>query len=268
MTAIFGTELEDRLRGTTGDDYLSAFQGNDTVDGLGGDDVLVDGFGNDLMRGGNGDDYFLNIGGAEDTFDGGLGFDWFYEDLRGFGTTGIGVVEVNLGTGLHKGTERVTGDLFRSIEAYEMDGVAPVDGTGDAKANLFMTDRGADTLRGQNGADTLDSGRGNDRLFGGNGNDELIGGKGRDTVTGGKGADTFVFEKGDGRDRYTDFKAAQDTLALDVAFYTIGDSIAEFLDKVATDTGRNVRLDFGGGDQILLVGVRTVASLEDAIEFI
>lgn len=76
-------------------------------------------------------------------------------------------------------------------------------------------DAGRDRLWGGGGNDELDGGSGNDTLLGGAGRDRLEGGHGNDRLTGGGGADVFEFERGDGRDRITDFTDGLDRIELD-----------------------------------------------------
>lgn len=69
--------------------------------------------------------------------------------------------------------------------------------------------------RGGGGNDDLEGGSGNDTLLGGTGRDILEGGSGNDILTGGAGVDFFEFERGDGRDRITDFQNGLDRIDLD-----------------------------------------------------
>jgi hypothetical protein len=71
---ITGTEGDDRLRGTRGDDVICGLEGDDVIDGRGGDDALFGDAGNDRIDGGDGDD---NLYGSEgdDRLDGGRGDD-------------------------------------------------------------------------------------------------------------------------------------------------------------------------------------------------
>lgn len=268
MPIFYGGAEDDNLIGTNDEDILNGFQGDDSLFGGDGDDVLVDGPGVDHLFGGGGDDYLINVSGNGDVFDGGPGFDILYDDLRGFDLSTVPGITMDMRADIHRVTDGNNIDSAPRIEGFVMLGLTPIIGIGDNGKNLFVTDRGSDRLVGNGGADTLDSGRGADRLIGGRGHDQLDGGKGRDVSSGGLGRDTFLFERGDGFDTITDFKAHADTLALDVAFYEIGESITDFLDRYATDLGNRVRLDFGDGDRLVLNGVRTIAELQDAIDLI
>lgn len=69
-------------------------------------------------------------------------------------------------------------------------------------------------LAGTANDDHLEGGAGNDRLLGGGGADRLVAGDGVTTMTGGAGADVFVFRRGHGRDRITDFQDGVDRIDL------------------------------------------------------
>ncbi|MCA9922506.1 MAG: hypothetical protein KC421_09045 [Anaerolineales bacterium] len=81
--AILGTEENDRLIGTPGDDVIIGFGGNDFILGMGGDDCIDGGTGQDMIRGNGGNDLifggpdtdFLNGGSGNDEIYGGPGHD-------------------------------------------------------------------------------------------------------------------------------------------------------------------------------------------------
>jgi Ca2+-binding RTX toxin-like protein len=94
---------------------------------------------------------------------------------------------------------------------------------GGAGDDTLFGDGGADILRGGLGDDALDGGTEADQMFGGLGDDSLAGGtgadllrggEGDDRLTGGTGVDTFVFTRGQGTDRITDFLNGTDKLDL------------------------------------------------------
>ncbi len=80
---IIGTTGNDKLKGTPGDDVISAGPGNDKVNGRGGDDLICGGGGNDKLNGGAGNDTVdagpgndkVNGKGGNDDLDGGEGYD-------------------------------------------------------------------------------------------------------------------------------------------------------------------------------------------------
>lgn len=140
-------------------------------------------------------------------------------------------------------------------------------------ADTILGRNGNDRLFGRGGDDRIDGGKGNDRLRGDAGNDVLLGGVGKDTLdggagrdrmTGGAGADTFVFGKGDGHDRITDFTDDVDTLTLDSALWKGTLTVNEVLTRFAHVAGGSVVLDFGA-DEITLTAVTRIADLRDDI---
>ncbi len=80
---IIGTESDDKLKGTRGDDHILGLGGNDCLHGRQGNDLLLGGKGNDHLYGGKGNDVLLGeegndhlIGGrGNDTLFGGQGND-------------------------------------------------------------------------------------------------------------------------------------------------------------------------------------------------
>ena len=117
--------------------------------------------------------------------------------------------------------------------------------TGDEGADIVYGNLGDDTLEGGPGNDLIRGGQGNDVLRGGDANDWLSGDRGSDTVSGGAGADIFHTFAGAGLDRVLDFNLGEgDRVAVDAGgSYT--------LSQVGADTV----IDFGAGDQMVLVGV-------------
>ena len=186
--------------GTDHDDVLFFTYGDDTLNGKGGDDRLYGGPGRDQLFGGLGNDQLY--GGADaDLLNGGDGNDWVSYIASPVG------VSVNLATGTGAGGD-AEGDTLQNIEniiGSHFDDVL----TGDDGNNLLRGLSGADTLNGGAGADTIDSGAGDDTL---------IGGAGDDTLTGDSGADTFVFApdqgRGHGDDTITDFTSGTDKIDL------------------------------------------------------
>ena len=74
MARIDGTDNDDTLNGSYGDDYIAGRGGNETLNGGAGNDGLSGGTGNNTLNGGAGND---NIwGGADDVIDGGAGNDF------------------------------------------------------------------------------------------------------------------------------------------------------------------------------------------------
>ncbi len=159
------------------------------------------------------------------------------------------------------GRDRLTGGVGNDVLA------------GRGGNDVLLGNGGNDTLKGGAGKDVLRGGAGNDRLLGeggadrlagGTGNDTLIGGRGNDTLTGGAGADTFVFRKGDGADRITDFAPDQDRLM--IAKSLLDSDMEAFARDHMQQTKTGVLIDLDGNDQITLVGRNlTVAAVLDDI---
>ncbi|NYZ66287.1 hypothetical protein H0A36_09710 [Endozoicomonas sp. SM1973] len=85
---------------------------------------------------------------------------------------------------------------------------------GDAGHDRLLGDDGDDVLFGGEGNDNLSGGAGQDRLHGGEGSDTLTGytgddildgGPGNDNSDGGAGNDIYLFGRGDGQDRITNY---------------------------------------------------------------
>lgn len=185
--------------------------------------------------------------------------------------------------------------LGQGIDKVRLLGMAALEATGNAAANLLEgnaranllsgqagNDRifglgGNDRLLGNSGADALSGGLGNDRLLGGAGNDVLKGEAGRDwlqgdqgddTLTGGGGEDTFVFAPGAGADVITDF-GVTDRLRLASAIWEDAvTSVADVLDRHAAIVGPDVVLDLEASGTLTLRGVTDLAGLADNITLI
>jgi Ca2+-binding RTX toxin-like protein len=142
------------------------------------------------------------------------------------------------------------GDIVSDMSAGGITTLTTLDGTftivdttpGTVIENAVSGD-GNDTLLGNDVANELHGMRGNDTLDGGLGDDILWGGT---------GDDLFVYYDGDGADWIGDFTAGLgvgDTLALH------GTGFLDFGSLSFTDLGDDVRVDLGGGDEIVLAGV-------------
>ena len=119
---------------------------------------------------------------------------------------------------------------------------------GDAGNDRLGGAAGVDLLNGGLGNDTLTGGAGTDRLLGGAGADWLRGSAGNDTLNGGGGVDRFEFNRGDGRDRVTDFTDGLDRIRIttgaermaDLSLRQVGtDTVLSFADVTVTLVGLN-----------------------------
>jgi Ca2+-binding RTX toxin-like protein len=102
-------------------------------------------------------------------------------------------------------------------------------------------------------ADLLVGTAGVDTLTGTAGGDIIEGGAGSDTLSGGAGRDSFLFARGHGADRITDFQSGTDRLVLDgVDPATLNASLATIGGSLGT------QITYGAGDSIFLAGVTSL----------
>ena len=87
---VYGTDGDDELEGSRGDDIMYGGSGDDFMHGSRGDDTLYGGAGNDIMDGGSGNDTLYG-GAGDDIMDGGPGSDTLY------GGAGDDIMEGNRG---------------------------------------------------------------------------------------------------------------------------------------------------------------------------
>ena len=224
---LTGGDFADRLVGDAGANVLTGGAGNDILKGKGGLDSYFGGDGNDKM-----------IGGAQtDTMDGGAGDDILI---------GLAGDDNLLGVA---GNDHIYGGQGDDV----VDGGAGNDVLrGNIGNDTINGGTGTDVLRGGNGADVMDGGAGNDYLYGENGNDKLYGGIGNDSLTGGAGIDEFIYKSGAGNsfDRVKDFENGTDRIDLtDFNFALFSD-----VSSLASQTGAGVKLNFGGGNVLLIEG--------------
>jgi Ca2+-binding RTX toxin-like protein len=158
--------------------------------------------------------------------------------------------------------------LGAGINAVQLLGVGNLSATGNAAANTLTGTSGLNNLNGLLGNDKLFGLSGNDALNGGFGNDQLAGGKGADQLTGGTGADTFIFGANEGTDRVIDFNRAEgDRLRLDDALWGNVDlRPGAIVDQFAHKGVGEVILNFGIGEEVHLVGLKTLVGLYQAID--
>ena len=164
---IMGSEFNDSLTGSDGDDYLEGGGGNDAIDGGLGDDVLIGGDGADTVDAGDGDDTIKYVGGA-DIIDGDAGNDEVSFDL---------VAANNVVLDLSNNTATVGTD---QISISDVENVV-----GTAQADNILGDEMSNRIIGGDGGDAINGAAGNDWLFGSAGADLIDGGAGNDILSGG-----------------------------------------------------------------------------------
>jgi hypothetical protein len=122
------------------------------------------------------------------------------------------------------------------------------------------TDTSSEFTISLNVTDTIDTFTGSkktDILVGTSGRDLMQGGKGKDTISGEAGADIFLFNRGDGKDKVTDFSAVgSDHDVLDLSSVS---EIANFKDLMQNHIDKaagGVVIHFGKADEIFLQHVK------------
>jgi Ca2+-binding RTX toxin-like protein len=206
MATINGTNGNNTLIGTNGNDIINGLAGNDRLFGRRGNDILIGGTGrdalfgeagNDSLGGGTGND-LLNGGLGADFMSGGAGNDLYFVDNRGdrvgeSSNAGIDTVRSTVSLTLSSEVENLVLLGTRALNGFGNDEDNRI--TGNNAANLLSFARdgfGDDTLLGLGGNDRLFGGQDDDKLFGGAGNDRLEGGDEDDRLYGGAGNDVLV----------------------------------------------------------------------------
>ncbi len=163
------------------------------------------------------------------------------------------------GADVFNGTGGVQGSVYGGAGADKILG-----GLGD---DALFGDAGADVLRGGQGDDDLFGGADADQMFGGLGDDALSGGAGVDVLRGGEGddrltagtqADTFVFTRGQGTDRITDFANGVDKI--DLRAFDFANLAAVRALASATSVATVLRIDLPGEGMLFVQGL-TLATL-------
>jgi Ca2+-binding RTX toxin-like protein len=240
--AIFGESGNDVISGGGGVDYIVGGTGNDTIDGGTGPDEIYGEDGNDSIYGGGDFQTDILVGGAgNDTLDGGPAWDQVYGgpgDDTFYVSQQVDWVFENP----NEGYDTVIADspngyyLYANLEALTLVGATPF-GVGNELNNLVTGNAIGNVL------------------LGGAGNDTLDGGVGKDILWGQAGADTFMIRKGTGLDIIADFTPGTDRL--DVRDYGFKTTAA--LTARMTQVGADISVDLGGGDSLILMGVKVTS---------
>lgn len=142
--------------------------------------------------------------------------------------------------------------------------------TGGDKKDVYNGLAGQDAIFGMGGNDKLKGGDDNDGIVGGEGNDKIwgdagfdiiTGGAGKDTLWGGTETDTFIFQIGGKFSLGSDIDIIKDidTEGDDIDHISLlsidfTNQVTSFDDvmKYAKQDGKDVRIDFGNGDILIL----------------
>ncbi len=163
--------LNDKIFGSSADNWIDGGSGNDIISGYDGNDVLLGGDGFNFIEGGLG--HNLIDGSGASTPDG--------------RTIATYSVSASLSIDLSKASNNAT--LLNPADSnfILIDDYIDVAGVRSGSGN--------DIIAGNGGNNALLGQGGNDTIFGRDGNDILDGGVGSDTLSGGFGVDLFVFQR-------------------------------------------------------------------------
>jgi len=209
---LIGSDHNDVLTGTSGNNYLNGGAGYDAVSYANATvGITINLALSTAQNTGFGTDTLLNVehltGSAYDDLVLGTRGTNYINGNGGFDTVqyiNVGGANVDLALTVAQNTGGGGVDTLRNIEG------------------LIGTNYN-DTLKGDAGNNRLDGYAGNDSLIGNGGDDLLRGGGGNDTLTGGTGLDIFRFDVAPNAatnlDTITDFNAADDTIELENAVF-------------------------------------------------
>lgn len=179
---VTGSNFDDRIIGSAGNNTLDGGQGNDTIRGGDGYDRLVGSFGNDILNGGLGAD--TQIGGAGD-------------DLYVRDDSGDLCAELSF-DGTDQVLATVSTRLTANVEILRLGGADAINGSGNDLDNV---------VTGNDAGNILSGGLGNDTLIGGQGNDRFV--------------FATALDAAGNVDRIADFSSAEnDRIRLDDAIFT------------------------------------------------
>lgn len=217
---------------TTGNDYINAGDGDDTIFGDLGQDTIYGGAGDDSIDGGADAD-LIYAGAGDDTIDIGNHFDTVY---AGDGSDYIVTYGSNFGKlvfGGEGGTDQDT--LSWATETDLADAVNVTFSEGEAGSALIrgqtVTFSEIENIEGTQVADVIDASAssadlglsgegGDDTIIGGAGDDTISGGAGADSLSGGDGSDRFVLQDGFGNDTIVGGEGGTDFDIIDLSQLT------------------------------------------------
>ena len=174
--SIIGTSKDDSIETWRGNDAVNSGAGNDTIEVGDGNDVVNAGSGDDFVEAGAGND-IVNAGSGNDTVDAGTGFD----RINGGDGIDTAIVDVSSRVAPLRIANPIRGlNIAGVVAAANFEAYDITSGSGnDVLSQAAIVDgvlvRGADRFAGGDGNDIINVGLGvGDRAEGGTGNDLLI----------------------------------------------------------------------------------------------
>jgi serralysin len=151
------------------------------------------------------------------------------------------------------GRDQISGDVYHLYDSGLLiggkDRIYGGRGNDTIYGDWAIADPGSNAI---GGSDKLYGEGGNDRIYGNGGADLLDGGRGTDRMYGGGGADRFVFATGDGKDTIYDFASlGRNHDIIDLADVKGIDNFKE-VERQFERHGKDVWIDIGHGDVIVL----------------
>lgn len=255
---VEGTDENDTLDGTAGDDAILSYDGNDLVDGKGGDDRIWTGRGNDVVIARPGDD-LVYLGMDDDQ----------YGEINDGANEGQDTIVGGTGDDVlitNGGNHQIYGD-YSQTDFIDPDAEYDDDDASDGGGDDRIYDNGGTVfVQASDGDDLIWSPDGTiddkpDTLNGGEGSDTIVAGVG-DLVDGGKGADLYILNGQSNGATHIEYGGSDNIrIALPEGF--AGDK-----DYTLEQDGDNVRLSFGGNtiavlNNVLVDDVREITFMDD-----
>ncbi|MEC9067300.1 MAG: calcium-binding protein [Pseudomonadota bacterium] len=260
------------LTGTSGADIINGYAGNDSINGSGGDDTLIGGIDNDTVIGSTGNDtYVYNLGDGDDRFYegesrhnsggndsilfglgielGDLTFSKFTSDWYDLHITvaGGGSIHLDEQDDNYQGRRynRIENFIFQTLEADgSITQTTMTYGEIEALRIASSETAGADTIIGSLDADSVLGGDGNDTLYGWTGSDTIHGGSGDDYLNGGTGNDTYVYNLGDGDDRFYEGESRHNSGGNETVLFGAGITLDDIVVTRSTSNASDIVITF------------------------
>lgn len=254
---VTGSRFGDFIDPGDGNDVIRAGGGADFIQGSKGDDKVYGGGGDDNIRWGWGDPF--TPPGSDKLYGGAGGWDlvnvWIKEEWLNSNGVEVKILKVDAKGGMKGSSFTDYGGAHSTLkfqgfeQGWTHEGKDFVDGS-DAKIKgvlgmQWSTRTGDDVVIGTKGNDTIEGGEGRDTITGGKGDDLIVANVNWwDPNAPGDGVrDVLIFRAGDGHDTVYAFDVGIDRLDVGGRNYSVH------------ETNQGTRLDFAGGDWIMLQNV-------------